>query len=134
MLRQIKHSRLHQKYRLPSIYGLVHYNNEPHNILGILMECISNQGTLADHIGTGRITRSLRQEWKRQILNTVLALHRHGIIWGDVKPDNVLIDGTQNTWLIDFGGGFNSAYVDEDVIETGEGDLQGVSRIMEALP
>lgn len=50
---------------------------------------------------------------------------------GDVKPDNVLIDSKDNTWLIDFGGGFNSGYVDENVIETVEGDLQGVSRIME---
>ncbi len=64
----------------------------------------------------------------------MLGLHNHGIIWGDVKPDNVLIDSEENTWLIDFGGGFNSTYVDEDVIETVEGDLQGVSRIMQALP
>ncbi|KAH0840628.1 hypothetical protein FOPE_05937 [Fonsecaea pedrosoi] len=130
ILQQIKHSRLHQKYRLPSIYGLVHYTNEPHKILGVLMECIYHQGTLADYIGTGRITRSLRQTWDSQILNTVLALHRHGIIWGDVKPDNVLVDNMENMWLVDFGGGFNPAYVDEDLVETVEGDLQGVSRIM----
>jgi hypothetical protein len=39
----------------------------------------------------------------------------------------------ENTWLIDFGGGFNSGYVDEDVMETVEGDWQGVSRMAEAL-
>jgi len=123
ILRQIKQSRLHQKYRLPSIYGLVHYFNEPAKILGILMEHIDNQGTLVNYIDSGRVTRSVKQKWEKRILNTVLILHRHGIVWGDVKPDNVLIDSKDNTWLIDFGGGFNSAYVDENIIETVEGDL-----------
>jgi serine/threonine protein kinase len=95
------------------------------------MEHIDNQGTLANDIDSGRTTRSVKQKWEKQILNTVLTLHRHGIVWGDVKPDNVLIDSKDKTWLIDFGGGFNSAYVDENVIETVEGDLQGVSRILE---
>ena len=95
----------------------------------MLIEYIDNQGTLANHISKGRSTRSLSQKWENQILNMVLALHRHGIIWGDVKPGNILIDGEKDAWLVDFGGGFNSAYVDEDVIETVEGDLQGMSRI-----
>jgi Ser/Thr protein kinase RdoA (MazF antagonist) len=50
-----------------------------------------------------------------------------------VKPDNVLIDHEQNSSLVDFGGGFNSRYVNKDVTETVEGDLQGVSRIAEML-
>ena len=80
-------------------------------------------------------SRSLKEKWNHQIKDTVRALHRHGIIWGDVKPGNVLIDCERNSWLIDFGGGFNSGYVDEDedVVETVEGDLQGVSRMEETL-
>lgn len=38
-----------------------------------------------------------------------------------------------NKMRVDFGGGFNSSYVDKGVIETTEGDLQGVSRMGEAL-
>lgn len=88
---------------------------------------------MASWIDTREPSRALREKWNRQITTTVRALHRHGICWGDVKPDNILIDSEHNTWLIDFGGGFNSRYVDEDLIETVEGDWQGVSRMAEEL-
>ena len=97
------------------------------------MDHIDNERTLADWIETRKPSRALKEKWNRQVRDTVRALHRHGIIWGDVKPDNVLIDREHNTWLIDFGGGFNSGYVDVDVMETVEGDWQGVSRMAEAL-
>jgi serine/threonine protein kinase len=133
ILLRLKEARLNEKYRLPTIHSLVHYSNDPNCILGILLDHIDNERTLADWIETRKPSRALKEKWNRQVRDTVRALHRHGIIWGDVKPDNVLIDREHNTWLIDFGGGFNSGYVDEDVMETVEGDLQGVSRMAEAL-
>jgi Protein kinase domain len=133
ILLEIKQSRLDQTHRLPSIHGLFHYSNEPQQVLGMLLEYIENEGTLADSMASDRITRSVKQRWKQQIKETLLELHSHGIVWGDVKPGNVLIDSNENACLIDFGGGFNSVYVDENVMETVEGDMQGVSRIMEAL-
>jgi Ser/Thr protein kinase RdoA (MazF antagonist) len=57
-------------------------------------------------------------------------LRRHGIVWADVQPDNISTDKNGKPCLIDFGGGFNCAYVDEDVTETVDGDMQGDSRIM----
>jgi hypothetical protein len=133
ILLRLKEARLNKKYRLPTIHSLVHYSNDPNCILGILLDHIDNERTLADWIETCKPSGALRERWNRQIRDTVRALHRNGIIWGDVKPDNVLIDREHNTWLIDFGGGFNSGYVDEDVMETVEGDWQGVSRMAEAL-
>lgn len=50
-----------------------------------------------------------------------------------MKPENVLIDHDQNAWVIDFGGGFSPDFVDEVVMETAEGDNQGISRIREML-
>lgn len=58
---------------------------------------------------------------------TVHGLHNAGIIWGDVKPDNIMIDEKNNPWIVDFGGGYNSGWVDEDMMETVEGDLQGIN-------
>ena len=133
ILLKIKQRGLDQTHRLPSVHGLVYYSNEPQQALGILIEYIKHEETLANYIGKDRITRSMKKKWEQQIVVTLRDMHRHEIVWGDVKPDNVLIDSNKDAYLIDFGGGFNSEYVDEDVIETVEGDLQGVSRIMEAL-
>ncbi|KAK2924448.1 hypothetical protein FoTM2_014725 [Fusarium oxysporum f. sp. vasinfectum] len=52
-------------------------------------------------------------------------LHEEGIVWGDAKPDNVLIDKDENAWIIDFGGSYTPGWVDEDKAETFEGDYQG---------
>lgn len=133
ILLQLREKRLNKKYRLPTIHGLVYYSDKPDYILGMLLNRIDNEDTLANWIERRNPPRSLKEKWNRQIKDTVRALHHHGIVWGDVKPDNVLIDREQNSWLIDFGGGFNSGYVDEDVVETIEGDIQGVSRMEETL-
>ena len=133
ILLRLKEARLNKKHRLPTVHSLVHYSNDPNHILGILLDHINNEHTLADWIGTRKPSRALKEKWSRQVRDTVRTLSRHGIIWGDVKPENVLVDRERNTWLIDFGGGFNSGYVDQDVMETVEGDWQGVSRMAEAL-
>ena len=55
-----------------------------------------------------------RQRWKTQIDDTVAQLHANGIIWGDVKDANVLIERkTRDAWLIDFGGSVTDGWVDE---------------------
>jgi hypothetical protein len=70
-----------------------------------------------------------RQTWYKVIVDTVTALHEVGIIWGDVKPDNIMIDRDNKAWVIDFGGGYTEGWVDEDKQQTVEGDLQGLQRI-----
>ncbi|KAL9115639.1 MAG: hypothetical protein Q9227_000007 [Pyrenula ochraceoflavens] len=133
ILLRLQETRLHKKYRLPTIHSLVHYSNDYNRILGVLLNRIDSDCTLADHIRDNKPSRSLNEKWNSQIRDTVRALHRHGVIWGDVKPENILIDQEHNAWLIDFGGGFNSGYVDKDVMETVDGDWQGVSRIADTL-
>ena len=60
-------------------------------------------------------------------------LHRYGIVWGDAKADNFLIDADDKLWIIDFGGSYTEGWVDEELAETEEGDWMGVGKTVEAL-
>jgi hypothetical protein len=72
---------------------------------------------------------TLRCRWADDIEATVQSLHAAGCIWGDAKPGNVLVDCEDNVWLIDFGGGFTSGWVDVEQRETLQGDLGAVKKI-----
>lgn len=71
--------------------------------------------------------------WMRQIEETVGKLHQHGLVWGDVKPDNVMIGPAGDAIPIDFGGGYIPRYVDRELRETVEGDWQGIKRMRAEL-
>jgi serine/threonine protein kinase len=104
-------------------------------IVGILIQkiptCFPNLYQLIS--AEDHVPPALRQKWVAQIDNTVNELHRHGIIWGDVKPDNIVIDEHDDAWLIDFGGGYNPQWVDASIAGSIEGDLQGVERLKSML-
>jgi serine/threonine-protein kinase len=38
-----------------------------------------------------------------QVLEAVEYLHQHGVVHGDIKPENILVDSTGNARLVDFG-------------------------------
>ena len=52
-----------------------------------------------------------------------------GVVWGDVKPDNILIDEGGDAWAIDFGGGYSPDWINHEKRDTMEGDMQEVSRL-----
>lgn len=133
ILHQLTKHRLNGNFRLPVLYSLVIYSTSPTTAMGLLLHYINHDGSMADWITGRNPSRQLREKWYHQIADTVRALHRCDIVWGDVKPENVLIDHDQNAWIIDFGGGFSPDFVDEMAIETADGDDQGVSRIREML-
>src|SRR5262249_17783499 len=56
-----------------------------------------------------------RQKWASQIREAVDQLHGVGVIWGDGKGSNVIVDEKDNAWLIDFGGGFTEGWVDKEL-------------------
>ncbi|EMT72148.1 hypothetical protein FOC4_g10004004 [Fusarium odoratissimum] len=78
-------------------------------------------------------SRELRQTWAQQVHDTVRQLHAAGIVWGDAKPDNVLVDQKNDAWLIDFGGGYTNGWVPKELSGTVEGDLQALKKINEFL-
>lgn len=83
---------------------------------------------------TFEATSSQKAQWKKQISDAVRLLHERDMVWGDVKPDNVMIHSeSKRAILVDFGGSYSEGWVDEELNETKEGDLQGVRRIMQFI-
>ncbi len=58
--------------------------------------------------------------WIRLMRQSINRLHNSGIVWGDVKPNNVMIGPSGDAILIEFGGG---EYVEMELQETKEGAL-----------
>lgn len=110
-----------QSLRLPKLYGLVSLDN---SVLGFVTEYIEHDGTLQYHAMTASLNE--REKWFHQVNEFLRHLHQTGSVWGDVKPDNVLIDSNGDARVIDFGGGSCSAWVDEGLAGTEAGDLQGL--------
>ncbi|KAF4471617.1 Serine threonine kinase [Fusarium albosuccineum] len=115
--------------RICRMYGLVRDEN---GLLGMLFPWIDKRGVLSRGLAQ-KNSPDIRRRWASQIEESVKALHQEGIIWGDVKADNVLIDKNDDAWVIDFGGSYTPGWVDPDKAGTLEGDKQGLGKIMDML-
>lgn len=113
--------------RASRLYGIV--RNEKNLLVGLLLWNIEEDAPLTFAIGP-ETPSTLKDRWARQIRDTMAALHQAGIVWGDAKPDNILIDVHGDAWLIDFGGGRTEGWVDSDKAGTVDGDLQALERIL----
>ncbi|KAF5254509.1 hypothetical protein FANTH_767 [Fusarium anthophilum] len=101
-------------------------------LLGMLFAWIPNKGVLSKARAAAS-PPELRKRWASQIQRSIDHLHKKGIIWGDAKAENVLIDQNDDAWVIDFGGGYTAGWVDEDKAVTLEGDRQGLAKILDML-
>lgn len=117
------------------IHGIVMDDHD--FILGLLLSYVDCAGCL---LSTKVIPEdvddppmSVRRKWMQQLDTTLSGLHEAGIIWGDVKAENVLIDQNDNAWITDFGGGYTDGWVDKALAETIEGDLMGMAKIRQFL-
>lgn len=120
-----------------SVPKLLGYVKHPRSgaILGFLLEWVPSKDNLKDlkEAGFPDFPKETRQKIGRQIKETVEILHGIKVIWGDAKPSNVVIDLSNDAWLIDFGGGWSEGWVDENLQNSVEGDQQAVTRILEFL-
>jgi len=122
--------------RVPRLRGYVKYAESGH-IIGLLREWIPSglmdgRGCLRD-LDVGKVSRERRRKWGAQLRETVHQLHEIGLVWGDGKIDNIVIDKEDNAWLIDFGGGWTQDWVDRDLAGTVEGDEQALRNIVKFL-
>lgn len=121
-----------QEVRTSRLFGTV--QDSKSHIIGLLLHHIQVGITLHDKVtGPGPIPSGAKEKWKRQVKGTVEALHGAGIVWGDAKAGNVLVDTAGDTWVTDFGGGRTEGWVDRDKAGTIEGDLQGLRAIMDFI-
>ncbi|KAF7561264.1 hypothetical protein G7046_g2882 [Stylonectria norvegica] len=126
------------KVNIPKLLGLIETADDE-KVIGILEELIPQPksqelSSLAMIQDVSAIPKQRREAWASQVRWTVGWLHENGIVWGDAKAANVLIHSqTDETWIIDFGGGTTRGWVDENLAGTVEGDNQAVGKIFDLL-
>lgn len=128
--KKIAKSNIKAGRHISCLHGVV--ATEDGRVLGLLLTWIdAPKGALQYQYWRRSLETRLR--WAAQIRETITELHKEGVVWGDAKLDNVLLDKNDTPWIIDFGGGHTPGWVDREKEETVEGDLQGLERIVERL-
>ncbi|KAI0432103.1 hypothetical protein F5Y09DRAFT_329919 [Xylaria sp. FL1042] len=115
--------------RVCCLHGVVQVED---GIVGMLFDWIDKKAVLSAALASER-TVDIKRRWASQIKATVEWLHACGVVWGDAKDANVLIDKDENAWVIDFGGSYTPGWVDKEKAGTLEGDMQGLEKIMKIL-
>jgi len=127
--RRITESNLDPNARFCRLLGII--KDDENLLIGLLLTYIEcNYVTLACAVEPDTPV-SIKQKWVDQVTGTLTQLHKAGIVWGDAKPDNVLIDKNDDAWIIDFDGGYTRGFVEREKAGTVEGDLQGLEKIVE---
>ena len=115
----------------PNIIKLVGLALDSNNdVEAMLLEYVPAANSLRE---IRRITQLEFEKWQRQIEDAIAYLHSKGYVWGDAKPDNILVRENGDLVLIDFGGGRTSRWVSAEDYETVTGDVDACKKIVEYL-
>jgi hypothetical protein len=129
--KKIEEASLKEGLRISRLYGLVRHENGL--VFGLLISCVDcGAMTLTSAVGDDN-PPSLRRKWAEKIKFIVKRLHEAGIVWGDAKPENILVDFNEDAWITDFGGGYTEGWVAKDLAGTVEGDLEGLVKILDYI-
>lgn len=138
ILYKIEKKGLRQKFYCPQLLGIVtratHAEAEDSRstIMGFLQTAINQPTPLTTKLDSA-VPQDKRDAWARKANEAKKILHENGIIWGDAKADNFIVDAEDNLWIIDFGGSYTEGWVDPEIAETKQGDNMGVKKIVNAL-
>ncbi|KFA72002.1 hypothetical protein S40288_08073 [Stachybotrys chartarum IBT 40288] len=114
MHKMIHAAGLDSQHRLPHLYGIV----------------IDDADFI---IETREPPLATREKWMRQVDTCLKALHDAGIVWGDVKPENILVEKDDNAWTIDFGGGYTEGWIERNMAATMDGDVVGIAKVRKVI-
>ncbi|UNI17468.1 hypothetical protein JDV02_003809 [Purpureocillium takamizusanense] len=110
-IRSIWPPALSNQIRVPQLMGYVREHNTG-RIAGFLGQWVPGEHLRGCDIAN--LSRERRLKWASQVCEAVGLLHSNALIWGDGKASNVIIDEEDDSWLIDFGGGFTEGWIDAD--------------------
>ncbi|KAH8756938.1 hypothetical protein BGZ57DRAFT_944677 [Hyaloscypha finlandica] len=116
--KRITESNLDPDIRICSLLGVV--KDDENQLIGLLLTYIDCDFLTLACAAEPDTPASTKQKWVDQVTGTLTQLHEAGIVWGDTKPDNILIDKNDDAWIIDF-----------EKAGTIEGDLQGLEKTVE---
>lgn len=139
ILGKIEKKELRRKLYCPKLLGIVTRatpaeaeKNSRSSIMGFLQTAIDQPTPLTTKLDSV-IPQDKRDAWARKADEAKKILHENGIVWGDAKADNFVVDAEENLWIIDFGGSYTEGWVDPEIAETKQGDNMGVQKIVNAL-
>ncbi|TGO43045.1 hypothetical protein BHYA_0004g01720 [Botrytis hyacinthi] len=114
----------------PMLKGFV-VSDDDDGVIGILEEYIPHTMTLRGfHKDIKVIDSERRKKWAQQVECNIELLHEIGVVWGDGKPHNILVNSeTDDCYLVDFGSSWTDGWVDAELIEMKADDLQALTRI-----
>lgn len=131
-MERISAAKLCPRLRTPTLLGLISSEDDSALTLGFLMEYVDSGPPLLS-LEINLVPRMRRVAWAKQISDDLKRLHGIGLIWGDAKAGNIILDRESNPWITDFGGGYTDNWVDAALADSMMGDLQGLRQIMNFL-
>lgn len=132
ILMDIADAGLHDEIHVPKLLGLVSMPESNLEIMGFLLTNIPNAQPLTTLLDSD-VAEEKRMRWADDSKSLVQSLHKHGIVWGDAKADNFMVDEDDTLWIIDFGGSYTEGWVDPELSETKSGDQMGLDKVVDAL-
>lgn len=130
---------LREKLYCPKLLGIVTRattaeaeDSSRSSMMGFLQTAIDQPTPLNTKLDSA-VPQEKRDAWARKADEAKKTLHENGIVWGDAKADNFVVDAEENLWIIDFGGSYTEGWVDPEIAETKKGDNMGVTKIVNAL-
>lgn len=139
ILDKIEKKGIRKRFHCPKLLGIVTsatpagaQENSKSSIMGFLQTAIYQPTPLTTKLDSA-VPQHKRDAWAWKADEAKKILHENGIIWGDAKADNFVVDAEENLWIIDFGGSYTEGWVDPEIAETKKGDNMGVTKIVNAL-
>lgn len=65
--------------------------------------------TLNQYVKSREVTKKKIDQWLRELSEILEHIHTNGIVHGDINMHNILIDGQDSLYLIDFGSSFENS-------------------------